>query len=166
MVVKGLLDCLLLSFNVRSLRNICSRKRLTIYCSSAAEKRSLRRITVAYVVLGVTYLSAILVVFCKCMPLQKQWQIHPDPGSKSHISSQFGTPSNVHIDLCYSGNSTFQMAFVMSINTLTQMYIMIIPIPVCSDDEPSNYQYFQPRLTQFRQFLVRRLSYHIENSSI
>ncbi|CCD43514.1 hypothetical protein BofuT4_P011900.1 [Botrytis cinerea T4] len=47
---------------------------------SAAEKRSLRRITVGYVVLGVTYLSAILVVFCKCMPLKKQWQIYPDPG--------------------------------------------------------------------------------------
>ncbi|KAB8300520.1 hypothetical protein EYC80_000682 [Monilinia laxa] len=79
---------------------------------AAAEKRSLRRVTVGYVVLGVTYLSAILVVFCKCMPLKKQWQIYPDPGN-----------------LCYSGNSTFQMAFVMSINTATNMYIMAIPLP-------------------------------------
>ncbi|KAG4027592.1 hypothetical protein MFRU_028g00150 [Monilinia fructicola] len=79
---------------------------------AAAEKRSLRRVTVGYVVLGVTYLSAILVVFCKCMPLKKQWQIYPDPGN-----------------LCYSGNSTFQMAFVMSINTLTNIYIMAIPLP-------------------------------------
>ncbi|TGO55879.1 hypothetical protein BCON_0085g00300 [Botryotinia convoluta] len=79
---------------------------------SAAEKRSLKRITVGYVVLGVTYLSAILVVFCKCMPLKKQWQIYPDPGNS-----------------CYSGNSVFQMAFIMSINTVTHMYIMAIPLP-------------------------------------
>ncbi|KAM3155097.1 hypothetical protein ABEW05_004377 [Botrytis cinerea] len=79
---------------------------------SAAEKRSLRRITVGYVVLGVTYLSAILVVFCKCMPLKKQWQIYPDPGNS-----------------CYSGNSIFQMAFIMSLNTVTHMYIMAIPLP-------------------------------------
>ncbi|ESZ90423.1 hypothetical protein SBOR_9188 [Sclerotinia borealis F-4128] len=80
--------------------------------AAAAEKRSLRRITIGYVVLGVTYLSAILVVFCKCMPLKKQWQIYPDPGN-----------------LCYPGNSTFQMAFVMSLNTLTHMYILVIPLP-------------------------------------
>ncbi|TGO90530.1 hypothetical protein BPOR_0060g00030 [Botrytis porri] len=79
---------------------------------SAAQKRSLRRITVGYVVLGVTYLSAILVVFCKCMPVKKQWQIYPDPGNS-----------------CYSGHSVFQMAFIMSINTVTHMYIMIIPLP-------------------------------------
>ncbi|KAF7893551.1 uncharacterized protein EAF02_001089 [Botrytis sinoallii] len=79
---------------------------------SAAEKRPLKRITVGYVVLGVTYLSAILVVFCKCMPLKKQWQIYPDPGNS-----------------CYSGNSVFQMAFIMSVNTVTNIYIMAIPLP-------------------------------------
>ncbi|TEY59455.1 hypothetical protein BOTCAL_0192g00190 [Botryotinia calthae] len=79
---------------------------------SAAEKRSLRRITVGYAVLGVTYLSAILVVFCKCMPLKKQWQIYPDPG-----------------DSCHSGYSIFQMAFIISLNTVTHMYIMAIPLP-------------------------------------
>ncbi|CAD6447290.1 52f5a1d8-fb14-42b8-beed-1f8de37cee96 [Sclerotinia trifoliorum] len=79
---------------------------------AAAEKRPLRRITVGYVVLGLTYLSAILAVLCKCLPLKKQWQIYPDPRN-----------------LCYPGNSTFQMAFIMSINTLTHMYIMVIPLP-------------------------------------
>ncbi|KAF7864398.1 hypothetical protein EAF04_006532 [Stromatinia cepivora] len=79
---------------------------------AAAEKRSLRRITVGYVVLGFTYLSAILVVLCKCLPLKKQWQIYPDPGN-----------------LCYPGDSTFQMAFIMSINTVTHIYIMAIPLP-------------------------------------
>ncbi|KAJ8068600.1 hypothetical protein OCU04_002308 [Sclerotinia nivalis] len=79
---------------------------------AAVEKRSLRRITVGYVVLGLTYLSAILALLCKCLPLKKQWQIYPDPGN-----------------LCYPGNSTFQMTFIMSINTVTHMYIMVIPLP-------------------------------------
>lgn len=81
-VTKSLLDHLLCSFNVSLALDICIVLRLTLNYSSAAEKRSLRRITVGYVVLGVTYLSAILVVFCKCMPLKKQWQIYPDPGSE------------------------------------------------------------------------------------
>ncbi|KAF1968737.1 hypothetical protein BU23DRAFT_572133 [Bimuria novae-zelandiae CBS 107.79] len=52
-----------------------------------------------------------MVVF-KCWPLHRQWQIHPNPGNN-----------------CYPGASKLQISFVMAINTITDMYLMAIPVP-------------------------------------
>ncbi|MCJ1368714.1 hypothetical protein MMC16_007859 [Acarospora aff. strigata] len=46
------------------------------------------RIQIGYVLVPVTYLAAILVIFLKCYPLHKQWQITPDPGSMYQLPGQ------------------------------------------------------------------------------
>ena len=40
------------------------------------------RVRIAYVLLGVTYLASALSIVCGCQPIQKYWQINPDPGSE------------------------------------------------------------------------------------
>jgi hypothetical protein len=40
----------------------------------------------AYIMVSVTYISCLLVAFLKCIPFNNQWQIYPDPGSKSSSS--------------------------------------------------------------------------------
>ena len=41
------------------------------------------RVRVAYFAIGVTYVVVILSVMLGCHPFHKNWQIYPDPGSKS-----------------------------------------------------------------------------------
>jgi len=37
----------------------------------------------AYVLMPLTYVACLLVAFLKCIPFNHQWQIYPNPGSKS-----------------------------------------------------------------------------------
>jgi hypothetical protein len=39
------------------------------------------RIKVAWFLNGTTYLAAVSMILLKCWPLDRQWQIEPDPGS-------------------------------------------------------------------------------------
>lgn len=39
------------------------------------------RVRVAYVAIGVTYLTVILSILFGCYPMHKNWQIYPNPGS-------------------------------------------------------------------------------------
>lgn len=41
------------------------------------------RIRLGYVLIGATYLASICMILFKCWPLHKQWQIFPDPGSRT-----------------------------------------------------------------------------------
>ncbi|KAI1477703.1 hypothetical protein F4774DRAFT_189112 [Daldinia eschscholtzii] len=64
-------------------------------------------------IVGVTYISCLLVAFLKCVPFEHQWQINPSPGNN-----------------CMPAISTVQTIFVMIMNTLTDFYLMAIPLPV------------------------------------
>ena len=37
----------------------------------------------AYVIMPLTYIACLLVAFFKCIPFDHQWQVYPNPGSKS-----------------------------------------------------------------------------------
>ncbi|KAF2790144.1 hypothetical protein K505DRAFT_283155, partial [Melanomma pulvis-pyrius CBS 109.77] len=71
------------------------------------------RIKLAWLFIGVTYIAAVCMIFFKCWPLHRQWQINPDPGNN-----------------CQPGFSKLQVSFVMAINTATDLYLMAIPIPI------------------------------------
>jgi hypothetical protein len=43
------------------------------------------RIQIAYVLIAVTYVATVLSILFGCHPMHKNWQINPNPGSKSPI---------------------------------------------------------------------------------
>ncbi|KAI1849127.1 hypothetical protein JX266_005088 [Neoarthrinium moseri] len=65
------------------------------------------------VVLPITYAACLLVAFFKCIPFNHQWQINPEP------------PIN-----CMPAISPLQTIFVMAMNTVTDFYLMAIPLPM------------------------------------
>ncbi|KAF1914655.1 hypothetical protein BDU57DRAFT_478958 [Ampelomyces quisqualis] len=71
------------------------------------------RIKVAWFLNGTTYIAAVSMILFKCWPLHRQWQINPDPGNN-----------------CYPGASKLSVSFITSINTITDMYLMAIPLPI------------------------------------
>ncbi|KAI1101463.1 hypothetical protein F4804DRAFT_347672 [Jackrogersella minutella] len=64
-------------------------------------------------IVAATYISCLLVAFLKCIPFHNQWQINPAPGNH-----------------CMPAISTLQTVYVMVTNTLTDFYLMAIPIPM------------------------------------
>ncbi|KAI0385732.1 hypothetical protein F5Y04DRAFT_291184 [Hypomontagnella monticulosa] len=64
-------------------------------------------------VVSLSYISCLLVAFLKCVPFDHQWQINPSPGNN-----------------CMPAISTVQTIYVMIMNTLTDFYLMAIPLPV------------------------------------
>jgi hypothetical protein len=40
------------------------------------------------VVIGLTYVAVFLTITCGCLPIEKNWQISPDPGLKCTVSSK------------------------------------------------------------------------------
>ncbi|KAI0117442.1 hypothetical protein F4814DRAFT_448443 [Daldinia grandis] len=72
-----------------------------------------RLIRYGIIIVGATYISCLLVAFLKCIPFHHQWQINPSPGNN-----------------CMPAISTVQTIFVMITNTLTDFYLMAIPLPV------------------------------------
>ncbi|OTA97872.1 hypothetical protein M434DRAFT_64830 [Hypoxylon sp. CO27-5] len=65
------------------------------------------------VILAATYISSLLVAFFKCIPFNHQWQIN-----------------RATIYHCMPAISTLQTVYVMIMNTLTDFYLMAIPLPV------------------------------------
>ncbi|KAI0175524.1 hypothetical protein GGR52DRAFT_316249 [Hypoxylon sp. FL1284] len=64
-------------------------------------------------IVAVTYVACLLVAFLKCVPFNHQWQINPSPGNH-----------------CMPAISSIQTIFVMIMNSLTDFYLMAIPLPV------------------------------------
>ncbi|KAI2465734.1 hypothetical protein F4781DRAFT_12963 [Annulohypoxylon bovei var. microspora] len=64
-------------------------------------------------IVALTYISCLLVAFLKCIPFNHQWQINPSPGNH-----------------CMPAISTLQTVYVMVMNTITDFYLMAIPIPI------------------------------------
>ncbi|KAJ3540157.1 hypothetical protein NM208_g5179 [Fusarium decemcellulare] len=64
-------------------------------------------------IMPITYVSCLLVAFLKCIPFEKQWQIDPEP----HNS-------------CMPAITYIQTLYVMAMNTVTDFYLMAIPLPM------------------------------------
>ncbi|KAK8138116.1 hypothetical protein PG984_001496 [Apiospora sp. TS-2023a] len=65
------------------------------------------------IVLPATYVGCLLVAFLKCIPFRRHWQVFPNPGVN-----------------CMPAISPLQTIFVMVMNTVTDFYLMAIPIPM------------------------------------
>ncbi|KAK4207973.1 hypothetical protein QBC37DRAFT_297600 [Rhypophila decipiens] len=74
---------------------------------------SRRRVCCGYFVLAATYMAVVLTLLLSCHPLDKYWQIYPDPG-----------PS------CLLVTSKVNIITTLVLNGITDVYIMAIPIPM------------------------------------
>ncbi|KAH8882507.1 hypothetical protein GQ53DRAFT_812006 [Thozetella sp. PMI_491] len=84
------------------------------YSRLAAGVQKMRYIIIgAIVIMPVTYISCLMVAFFKCIPFDHQWQIYPNPGNH-----------------CMPAISTIQTIYVMVMNTITDFYLMAIPLPI------------------------------------
>lgn len=73
------------------------------------------KIYVGFVFCATTFVATFGAVLLKCQPISKNWQIYPDPGN-----------------WCQPAVSQIQAWVVISMNIATDIYIMSIPVPVCS----------------------------------
>lgn len=90
------------------------------------------RIRIAYVLIAVTYIAVILSILVGCHPIQKNWQINPNPGN-------YCQPAVSHIDVYVT----------VVLNVATDVYLISIPTPVCHSLTLDKYIYIQPRLICF-----------------
>ncbi|KAI1125987.1 hypothetical protein F5Y10DRAFT_245851 [Nemania abortiva] len=84
-----------------------------IRLTSGLGRKYLRRIYIGFALLAATYLSATLNLFLGCRPFYKYWQINPDPG-----------------DGCQPAVSTRIVWVYASLNILSDLYLLSIPIPM------------------------------------
>ncbi|PQE29458.1 Integral membrane pth11 protein [Rutstroemia sp. NJR-2017a WRK4] len=71
------------------------------------------QIRIGYFLTAFTYVGSMIVIPCKCLPFRKQWQIYPNPG-----------------DNCIPGYSSHQMKSIIPINAATDLYLLLIPVPM------------------------------------
>ncbi|KAF1840946.1 uncharacterized protein K460DRAFT_250866, partial [Cucurbitaria berberidis CBS 394.84] len=71
------------------------------------------RIKLSWGLLGTTFIACFGVIIFQCRPFHKNWQINPNPGN-----------------VCQPAYSFLQVCFIMALNTVTDLYLMAIPIPI------------------------------------
>ncbi|KAM3069507.1 hypothetical protein ACMFMG_005615 [Clarireedia jacksonii] len=70
-------------------------------------------IRIGYLLIAITYVGSMIVIPCQCLPFRKQWQINPNPGNN-----------------CLPGYSKVQMQSIIPINAITDIYLLLIPMPM------------------------------------
>ncbi|KAF4487865.1 integral membrane PTH11, partial [Fusarium agapanthi] len=71
------------------------------------------RVTIAYIILGVSYAVVALTILLSCQPFHHFWQVSPDPGL-----------------LCQPTKSPAYVLVVVIPNILTDIYLLSIPLPL------------------------------------
>jgi hypothetical protein len=71
------------------------------------------RVKIAYTLIGATYIAVICSILFGCHPIQKNWQIHPDPGN-----------------YCQPAVSKIDVYVTVTLNVATDVYLISIPTPV------------------------------------
>ncbi|EAW08923.1 uncharacterized protein ACLA_098650 [Aspergillus clavatus NRRL 1] len=71
------------------------------------------RVQVAYVSIAATYLAVILSILFGCHPMEKNWQIYPNPGA-----------------YCQPAISPIDVYVTVVLNVLTDLYLITIPTPM------------------------------------
>ncbi|RAH59258.1 hypothetical protein BO85DRAFT_418546 [Aspergillus piperis CBS 112811] len=71
------------------------------------------RIRIAYFLIGATYIAVIVSILAGCHPIQKNWQINPNPGN-------YCQPAVSHIDVYVT----------VVLNVFTDVYLISIPTPI------------------------------------
>ncbi|KAK2003776.1 hypothetical protein LX36DRAFT_720764 [Colletotrichum falcatum] len=71
------------------------------------------RIMYGFISIGVSWLAVFFSIIFGCYPFEKNWQIYPDPGN-----------------LCQPAISKINILVVVVLNSLTDLYLLSIPIPM------------------------------------
>ncbi|KAB5576354.1 hypothetical protein GE09DRAFT_936479, partial [Coniochaeta sp. 2T2.1] len=71
------------------------------------------RIYVGFVLIVVTWLAVLFSILFSCFPLEKNWQIYPDPGN-----------------FCQPAISRVDIFVTVVLNVVTDIYLLTIPIPM------------------------------------
>ncbi|KAI9933775.1 hypothetical protein ASPWEDRAFT_105068 [Aspergillus wentii DTO 134E9] len=71
------------------------------------------RVRIAHALIGATYIAVICSILFGCHPMQKNWQIYPDPGN-------YCQPAVSHIDVYVT----------VTLNVATDLYLITIPTPM------------------------------------
>lgn len=87
------------------------------------------RVRIGYVLVGVTYIATISSILWSCYPLQKNWQIHPDPGSMSQFDI-LQSAMLIDADYCQPAVSKIDIYVTVVLNVGTDIYLISIPAPV------------------------------------
>ncbi|KAK4125692.1 hypothetical protein N657DRAFT_591410 [Parathielavia appendiculata] len=72
-----------------------------------------KRIYIGFALIGSTWIAVLLSILLGCRPLEKNWQIYPDPGNS-----------------CQPAISKIDIFVTVVLNVLTDIYLMSIPIPM------------------------------------
>ena len=89
------------------------------------------RIYVGFGLIFSTWIAVLLSILLGCRPLEKNWQIYPDPGSKSLESFRHGNDhSDIFPDFCQPAISKIDIFVTVVLNVLTDIYLLSIPIPM------------------------------------
>ncbi|KAK3688197.1 hypothetical protein B0T22DRAFT_364254, partial [Podospora appendiculata] len=72
-----------------------------------------RRIYFGFGLIAITWLALLLTILFGCFPLQKNWQIYPNPGN-----------------LCQPAISRIDIFVTVVLNVSTDIYLMSIPLPM------------------------------------
>ncbi|KAK4176131.1 hypothetical protein QBC36DRAFT_301367 [Triangularia setosa] len=72
-----------------------------------------KRIYTGFVFIFVTWVAVLLSILLGCRPLEKNWQIYPNPGN-----------------FCQPAISNIDIFVTLSLNIATDVYLMSIPIPM------------------------------------
>lgn len=71
------------------------------------------RIYIGFVLIVATWLAVLFSILFGCFPLEKNWQIYPDPGN-----------------FCQPAISRIDIYVTVVLNVVTDLYLMSIPIPM------------------------------------
>lgn len=88
------------------------------------------RIYIGYVMIGTTYVATLLSILLGCRPIQKNWQINPDPGSETCSISFPGFVLTSTTDVCQPAISRIDCLVTVVLNVVTDLYLISIPLPV------------------------------------
>lgn len=94
------------------------------------------RIQIAYVAIGVTYVVVMATLLGACQPFHHFWQINPDPGGNIPllllVPVQHRLLFILPTDQCHPATSKLTCSVVVVCNVLTDLYLLHIPILVCT----------------------------------
>ncbi|KAK0666826.1 hypothetical protein QBC41DRAFT_280275 [Cercophora samala] len=72
-----------------------------------------KRIFTGFVMIFTTWVAVLLSILLGCRPLERNWQIYPDPGNH-----------------CQPAISNIDIFVTLALNVITDIYLMSIPIPM------------------------------------
>lgn len=110
----------------------CSLLLIYILLSSAGLVNMRIRIHVAYVLIAATYIATICSILFGCYPMDKNWQIYPNPGSTSYqrLVTLQDRASDYLLDYCQPAVSKIDIYVTVVLNVATDLYLISIPAPV------------------------------------